>query len=51
MNEEAARILSSDRIECLAYGFYQRLSCPVTDLAQKTLNLRNSLSIGLKSGE
>src|SRR5215217_8213041 len=43
MNEEATRILSSDRIECLAYGFHQRLSCPGTNLAQKTLDLRKSL--------
>ena len=43
MNEEAARILSSDCIECLAYGFHQRLSCPGTNLAQKTLDLRKSL--------
>jgi hypothetical protein len=43
MNEEAARIFSSDRIECLAYDFHQRLSCPGTNLAQNTLDLRKSL--------
>src|SRR5215204_4428470 len=43
MNEGAARILSSDRIECLAYSFHQCLSCPGTNLAQKILDLRKSL--------
>ncbi len=42
VSEETPRLLRGDRIECRAYSFDQRLLCPGTNLAQRTLDPRES---------